>query len=66
MGRPPMDENEKLSAFSIRISPALKAEIAEIAKMENRSVNNMIAVLLQRSVKQYHEEHSTQDYDLRF
>lgn len=61
MGRPPKTEKEKLSNFSIRISPDLKEAIEKIAKAEGRSGNNTIGMLLRRAVKAYYEEHSIED-----
>lgn len=40
------------TTLTIRISPELKKQIETIAKNENRSINNLINVILQKFVKE--------------
>lgn len=53
MSRKPLPDNKKSQAVSIRISPDLKQRIDRIAEGEDRSINNMINILLRRAVEQY-------------
>ena len=49
-------------AILVRIRPTLKAKLVELAKSENRSLNQQIEFLLERSISRATED-STNDPD---
>lgn len=49
------DDSAEYSFFSIRIPAALRADLDRIAEQEQRSINNVINLALQKYVKEYKE-----------
>lgn len=48
-----MPKENNTSVLSIRLDSTLKATLASIAKEEHRSLNNLIALILDKYVSEY-------------
>lgn len=50
---------ENIKPTSIRIETELKTELEKIAKIERRSLNNLIGIALADYVRRYNHQHGT-------
>lgn len=48
---------EKRSEFiGVKVTPTVKAQIEEIAKLEARPTSSLINLIIERYIKEYHEK----------